>query len=84
MLVALPLKQGQFPSRGLTSGQKVLIVSTPGVNAMATGSSGSSAASSASSGPSAGGVGVDATVADIWLGERRNPDHGDRRPGGRC
>lgn len=32
MLVALPLKEGQFPARGLTSGQHVLIVTTPGSN----------------------------------------------------
>jgi hypothetical protein len=30
MLVALPLKEGQFPARGLTPGQQVLIVPTPG------------------------------------------------------
>jgi len=29
-LVALPLKVGQLPGRGLTAGQKVLIVQTPG------------------------------------------------------
>lgn len=32
MLVALPLKEGQFPARGLTPGQRVLIVATPGGN----------------------------------------------------
>lgn len=30
MLVALPLKVGQFPARGFTPGQRVLIVATPG------------------------------------------------------
>jgi SAF domain-containing protein len=30
LLVALPLKEGQFPARGLTPGQHVLIVPTPG------------------------------------------------------
>lgn len=30
VLVALPLKDGQFPARGLTPGQRVLIVATPG------------------------------------------------------
>src|SRR4051794_171611 len=30
VLVALPLKEGQFPARGLTPGQQVLIVPTPG------------------------------------------------------
>ena len=32
VLVAVPLKLGQFPGRGLTAGQTVLIVSTPGTN----------------------------------------------------
>ena len=30
LLVALPLKEGQFPARGLAPGQQVLIVPTPG------------------------------------------------------
>jgi SAF domain len=30
VLVALPLKQGQFPARGLAAGQSVLVVATPG------------------------------------------------------
>lgn len=30
MLVALPMKEGQFPARGLTAGQRVLVVPTPG------------------------------------------------------
>ena len=30
LLVALPLKEGQFPARGLIAGQRVLIVTTPG------------------------------------------------------
>jgi hypothetical protein len=30
VLVALPLEEGQFPARGLTPGQQVLIVPTPG------------------------------------------------------
>ncbi len=29
-LVALPLKQGQFPARGVSAGERVLIVATPG------------------------------------------------------
>jgi SAF domain len=32
VLVALPLKQGQFPARGLTPGESVLVVATPGSN----------------------------------------------------
>jgi hypothetical protein len=55
-LVALPLKQGQFPARGLTPGQKVLIVATPG-----SGGAGSSSPGSASSGAS----GVTGTVAEV-------------------
>jgi hypothetical protein len=41
MLVALPLKEGQFPARGLAPGQQVLIVPTPGT----TGSTGETGAS---------------------------------------
>lgn len=33
VLVPLPLKQGQFPARGLAPGQSVLVVATPGANA---------------------------------------------------
>jgi len=43
MLVALPLKEGQFPARGLAPGQRVLIVPTPGM----TGSTGETGASGA-------------------------------------
>lgn len=58
-LVALPLKQGQFPARGLVPGQKVLIVSTPGSN-------GSTAATGKAAGSAAGsGSGIDATVAEV-------------------
>jgi hypothetical protein len=56
-LVALPLKQGQFPARGLVPGQKVLIVPTPGT-AGSTGTGGS-----ASSTPSTPGIG--GTVAEV-------------------
>ena len=56
-LVALPLKEGQFPARGLTAGQKVLIVATPGA-AAAAGSGGRS-----SSAPAA--PGVSGTVAEV-------------------
>lgn len=58
VLVALGLKQGQFPARGLTAGERVLIVATPGTNAATTGSD------SASSGASAT-KGVPGTVAEI-------------------
>ena len=57
-LVALPLKQGQFPARGLVPGQKVLIVSTPGSNSSTvTGKTAGSTTGSAS--------GVNATVAEV-------------------
>lgn len=61
MLVALPLKQGQFPARGLTAGQKVLIVATPGTN----GTSGSGTTPSESKSPAGSGSGVDGTVAEV-------------------
>jgi hypothetical protein len=62
MLVALPLKQGQFPARGLTAGQKVLIVATPGANGSAGSGSGSSRSSALSNPQSAG---IDGTVAEV-------------------
>jgi hypothetical protein len=70
MLVALPLKQGQFPGRGLTAGQKVLIVATPGTNGSAARSGGGSTPSSSSSDTSSGtgpsqASGIDATVAEV-------------------
>ena len=63
VLVALPLKQGQVLARGLTSGQKVLIVAAPGTN----GSAGSGSGSSSSPAPSGGSppTGVDGTVAEV-------------------
>ena len=54
-LVALPLKQGQFPARGVVPGQKVLIVATPGTAG--------SAGSSSSSAPST--PGISGTVAEV-------------------
>ncbi len=54
--VALPLKEGQFPVRGLTPGQQVLIVPTPGSG----GSVGGSGAASGTPGRSTA-----ATVADV-------------------
>jgi SAF domain len=38
VLVALPLKQGQFPARGLAAGQSVLVVATPGSSSNSAGS----------------------------------------------
>jgi SAF domain len=54
LLVALPLKEGQFPARGLTPGQQVLIVPTPG----GTSTSGTGATSGTLGRP------VEATVAE--------------------
>lgn len=70
MLVALPLKQGQFPARGLTAGQKVLIVATPGTNGSARTSDSGSTTNGSSSGASGGSgaspaAGIDATVAEV-------------------
>ena len=53
VLVALPLKEGQFPARGLSPGQQVLIVPTPGT----TGSSGETGATSDRP--------IEATVAEV-------------------
>ena len=56
VLVALPLKQGQFPARGLAAGQSVLVVATPG-------------SSSNSAGPPAGtttpSTGTKAVVTEV-------------------
>lgn len=56
MLVALPLKEGQIPARGLTPGQQVLIVPTPG----ATGSTSETGATSGTSERP-----TEATVAEV-------------------
>lgn len=56
MLVALPLKEGQFPARGVTPGQQVLIVSTPGA---AGSTSGTDATGGTSDRP------TEATVAEV-------------------
>jgi hypothetical protein len=60
MLVALPLKPGQFPAQGLSPGQKVLIVETPGQAGASQAGAGQGGGSSASSAKSAQG-----TVADV-------------------
>jgi hypothetical protein len=57
MLVALPLKDGQFPARGLTPGQRVLIVATPGGN--------SGVASGGSDTTQDSGRQISATVAEV-------------------
>lgn len=62
-LVALPLKQGQFAARGLTAGEKVLIVATPGQGGAVTGNTapGGRSASPGTSSP----AGIDGTVVDV-------------------
>lgn len=55
LLVALPLKEGQFPARGLTAGQRVLIVPTPG----------NTAAPDAGAAGSAPPPSTEATVAEV-------------------
>jgi hypothetical protein len=66
-LVALPLKPGQFPGRGLVAGQKVLMVATPGQNGtqLSTGTpprgKGATSATSGSGSPS----GIAGTVVDV-------------------
>lgn len=57
MLVAVGLKQGQFPGRGLSAGQKVLIVSTPGTNGGGTNGAGADKGT--------GGQPIAATVAEV-------------------
>lgn len=60
-LVALPLKEGQFPSRGLDAGQRVLVVATPGANGTEASSGGGSGASPSG----AASAGTSATVAEV-------------------
>jgi hypothetical protein len=58
----LPLKQGQFPARGLTPGQKVLVVATPGQGGA------SAIGGSTGTGPGGGGgraAGTGGTVVDV-------------------
>jgi len=56
LLVALPLKEGQFPARGLTPGQQVLIVPTPD-------STGAASGTGATTGTA--GQPVEGTVAEV-------------------
>ena len=57
VLVALGLKQGQFPARGLSAGQRVLVVATPG--------SGTGSSSSGSSASPTQTAGTKATVTEV-------------------
>lgn len=63
MLVALALKQGQFPGRGLTAGQRVLIVATPGTTGGA--SPGGALAGTPTSSGAGGDQGIQATVTEL-------------------
>lgn len=63
-LVALALKQGQFPARGLSAGEKILIVATPGQGGSTT-SSTAPGGRSGSPGAGAANSGIDATVVDV-------------------
>ena len=58
-LVALPLKLGQFPARGLDAGQRVLIIATPGTNGTAGGEPTSGAAGGAAA------TSITGTVAEV-------------------
>jgi hypothetical protein len=58
VLVALPLKQGQLPARGLSAGQQVLIVATPGERAAAT-------EPDKAAGEATPATGTSATVAEV-------------------
>jgi hypothetical protein len=74
LLVALPLKEGQFPARGLTAGQRVLIVPTPG----ATGAGAAVGATPPSTEATVAEVGTtnpttQVTVVDVRLGEDDGP-----------
>ncbi|MCO7218601.1 SAF domain-containing protein [Klenkia sp. PcliD-1-E] len=71
VLVALPLQGGQFPARGLTPGQQVLVVATPGtagvVNATASGLAATVTATVAQVGPLNPATQV--TVVDVEVSE---------------
>jgi hypothetical protein len=67
ILVALPLKDGQFPGRGVKTGQKVQVVNTPGETAN---QDSTSSGNDGKSGSSTGQV-FAATVADVG---HRNAD----------
>ena len=77
LLVALPLKAGQSPARGLAPGQQVLIVPTPGT----TGSIGGTATSGTPAGPVTGTVAevgpanptTQVTVVDVRVVEADGP-----------
>jgi hypothetical protein len=72
LLVALALKEGQFPIRGLVAGDHVLVVATPGTNGTAAATSslpnGTPTDGTASSSPgvvSTTSTGIEATITDV-------------------
>ena len=79
MLVALPLKEGQFPARGLAPGQPVLIVTTQGSTGVGTPAGGATsvgggrqfAATVAEVGQTNPGTQV--TVVDVRVGSQDGP-----------
>lgn len=64
-LVALPVKQGQFPARGLSAGQKVLVVATPGQNGTLSSSGSTGSGPAGGDSPSTPGSGIEATIVDV-------------------
>jgi hypothetical protein len=76
--VALPLKEGQFPVRGLTPGQQVLIVPTPGSGGLVGGSGAASGTPGRSTAATVADVGAinpttQVTVVDVRVREVDGP-----------
>lgn len=65
VLVALPLKPGQFPIRNVSAGQQVLVVATPGANGTAPGAGTAAADGTSPVGPGGAAGGIEGTVADV-------------------
>jgi hypothetical protein len=77
LLVALPLKEGQFPARGLSTGQRVLIVPTPGTSGSTSGTvaAGGTERATEATVAEVGQVNptTQVTVVDVRLGEDDGP-----------
>ena len=78
MLVALPLKEGQFPARGVTPGQQVLIVPTPGAAGSTSGTDAMGGTSDRSTEATVAEVGpvnptTQVTVVDVRVREAEGP-----------
>ncbi|WP_299960143.1 SAF domain-containing protein [uncultured Modestobacter sp.] len=73
LLVALPLKDGQFPARGLTAGQRVLIVATPGSSGAAAGGAVQPSTEATVAGVGAANPTTQVTVVDVRLREDDGP-----------